>query len=205
MNKKLGIFYICKNLRIFKMNKKGFIGPIGDDLPSLIPIVVGLLIFFTVFTNTLMIYDSKNAEIRQQIDMASIARTIKGDSLILSHDQFSDACDKTKLRRNTYNYMVGIFSTKEFEDITNSSTIVKEFIDSSSGYPDNISESFLIDEEIDESYFCQYRKAGSFAFSSKQAEYLIRFYPVAVQIKKEVGNTDYYITEPAIMGMVIWG
>ena len=47
-----------KALKGFKQ-KKGFIGPIGDDLPSIIAILLGLSLFFSGLSFTLNVYNHK--------------------------------------------------------------------------------------------------------------------------------------------------
>jgi hypothetical protein len=181
-------------------------GPIGDDLPSLIPLVISLLIFFMVFSNTLTVYNQKNVDIRQQIDMTQIARIVKEDSLILSADKFEENCNKSKLNMSNYNYILSIYSVERFDELTNSSSdsLINDFVFNSQNYGSDFSDDILRDSEIDKPFLCHYRRAGSFAFSESQREYLIRFYPVAVQLKRDIGGVEYFIIEPAIMGMVIW-
>ncbi|MCX6803110.1 MAG: hypothetical protein NTY48_00905, partial [Candidatus Diapherotrites archaeon] len=93
------------------VNKRGFIGPIGDDMPSLVPIVVALLLFFTIFTMTLTSYNNKNAYLRKQTDMTSIARELKGDTLILGVAQFDKRCNNLRLKKIPYNFVSAIYPT----------------------------------------------------------------------------------------------
>ena len=44
------------------VNQKGFLGPIGDDLPSLIPIIFGLVIFFAVFNTGFQAFQNKSRD-----------------------------------------------------------------------------------------------------------------------------------------------
>lgn len=187
-----------------KLNKKGFIGAIGDDLPSLIPIIIAILIFFTVFTNTLMVYDQKNSEIRKQIELSSISRVIKTDSLILNFQQFESSCNATKLRRSNYNYMIGLYTNSKFDlrGVSSEGGVISDFVDSSQ-FSSNPSENFIKDLEGN-SFFCGYKKIGALDFSSKTRNYLIRFYPIAMQTKIIVDGTEFFFIEPVIMAMVIW-
>ena len=44
---------------ILLKSRKGFIGPIGDDLPSIIPLVFALIVFFSGFYLTMNVFESK--------------------------------------------------------------------------------------------------------------------------------------------------
>jgi len=185
----------------FNLNKKGFIGAIGDDLPSLIPIIIAILIFFSVFTNTLMVYDQKNSELRKQIELSSISRTIKGESLIYGYDFFIDSCTATKLKRSNYNYMIALYSN-DFLINEGINQIVQDFIETSQN--DSPSSSFIEDQDSGEIFFCNYKKIGGSKFSEKTRNYLIRFYPIALQTNIDLGGEDYYFIEPVILAMVVW-
>ncbi len=71
---------------------KGFIGPIGDDLPSLIPILFGLLIFFSSFSSTFSSFDSKNRDFASDLSVMEISRVLQSNSYIFSKKNFDDLC-----------------------------------------------------------------------------------------------------------------
>lgn len=189
-------------------SKKGFIGPIGDDLPSLVPIVVALVIFFSIFTLTLNTYNSKNAFISKQLDMASVAREIKGDSLILGIDQFEKRCSSIQSKRFPYNFIIGIYGADvSLENIS------YEFAEIAlNNYDAYATSNTLISqpnfEDSERIFFCAYNRIGSGEFSIEKKKYSLRFYPVAVQqpIRVQVGGTEteYSLTIPAVMAMVVW-
>jgi hypothetical protein len=177
------------------MKQKGFIGAIGDDLPSLIPIVVALLLFFSIFTLTLNTYNSKNFDIRKQIGLMSISRSIKGESLIQDIGQFNQNCNDSKLKKHNYNYMVGLYYGDDIQEALN------DFQESSVNTP--YEDSSMI-KSNGEYYFCGYKKAGGIEFTKKRQEYLLRYYPVAVQHEVTInGETKYFIL-PSVMAMVVW-
>ena len=62
--------------------QRGFIGPIGDDLPSLIPILFGLVIFFSVFTFAFDSFDKGNQAFKLELDGLNIARQMRGSSFV---------------------------------------------------------------------------------------------------------------------------
>ncbi len=188
---------------------KGFIGPIGDDLPSLIPIMISLLLFFSVFALTLNTYYSKNAVLSQQMQLVSIARELKGDSLILGIDQFNSNCGQTKLKRYSYNFMAAIYPAEaDFTGILDDFSSSADF-DIGGLTSDNFLTGF--DSVGNESqYFCGYKKIGGRNFDNvKATNYFVRFYPVAVTrrvIVYPVGGApvEYFLTMPGVMAMVVW-
>ncbi len=88
------------------LNVKGYLGPIGDDIPSLIPLVVGLVIFFTAFTHTLNEFNLKTRDFEADKDVLIIANTLKGDSYISDYAEFDTACKGLRVRG--LNYTAGI-------------------------------------------------------------------------------------------------
>jgi len=73
---------------------KGFIGPIGDDLPSLIPLLFGLVMFFSTFTLTFNSFDRGNAEFNDEISVMRIARVLQSNSYIYDINNFYELCDE---------------------------------------------------------------------------------------------------------------
>jgi hypothetical protein len=193
-----------------KFSKKGFIGPIGDDLPSLIPIVISLLLFFTIFSITLNAYNSKNSDITKQTLMISASREIKGDSMILSYDQFQERCDRLKLKYYPYNFIMAIYPTGGINPLDNPlENVLDNFkameVDSITG--EIINRGFIEDQIIGKSgekYICGYKKKGGNTFSTKTRAYLLRYYPVAVQTTRNMSGEDYVIIVPAVMAVIVW-
>lgn len=179
--------------------QKGFIGPIGDDLPSLIPIVVALLLFFTIFSVTLNTYNSKNALIRKQTSIINVAREMRGESLLLDVSQFLDRCQTVTSRNFSYNFMIGVYPSNHDLDF-----VVDDFAESKV-FSDGLEPSGNFLKQDDTSYFCGYIRPGSVQFgdssnNQRKIAYSLRFYPVAVQIKA----SDYFVVIPGIMTMVVW-
>ena len=187
-----------------KIFEKGFIGAIGDDLPSLIPIVFALLIFFTVFTATLNAYNSENAAVGIERGMLSVARILKGDSLLLNVGQFQERCDSVRIQSYPYNFMIAVYKAdKDLDDV------LDDFVRTDTDGP--YSKNFLSQEvnNDDITYFCGYRKIGAQNFGGQdldqsREEYTLRYYPVAIQTKILVNGAEYYVIIPGIMAMIIW-
>jgi hypothetical protein len=192
----------------FFKNNKGFIGSVGDDLPSIIPIVIALLLFFSVFSSTLTTYNNRNAEFRQRIETISIARELKGNSLLLGSAVFEDSCKFAKIRPRAYSFLAAVYPANHpvgeifaytDEDAGNFVAFNEEGVLKGS-ITNAFSDEYLLDP-ADLDYICSYISVGSKEFSGKEKNYIIRFYPVAVQMKDPNGST---IIVPAIMAMVIW-
>lgn len=81
-------------------NKKGYIGAIGDDLPSLIPIFVGLTIFFAVFLNTYNVYRNNTDLYSLRNDAINISGIIKENPIISDQNQFIKTCQRVKTKYN---------------------------------------------------------------------------------------------------------
>lgn len=81
-------------------NIKGYIGAIGDDLPSLIPIFVGLTIFFAVFLNTYNVYRNNTDLYSLRNDAINISGIIKENPIISDQNQFIKTCERVKTKYN---------------------------------------------------------------------------------------------------------
>ena len=194
-----------------KRFEKGFIGAIGDDLPSLIPIVFALLIFFSAFSSTLSVYNRSNSQVVTDMGMLSVARTLKGDSLLLNYSQFEGRCNDLRIQKFPYNFMVAIYKAdKQLETVVSDFSDVR--IESDDVSDSKGLENFLKGETTsgDKSYFCGYLKLGSKDFGDlasgqeEREEYMLRYYPVAIQTKVTIETKEYYVIIPGVMAMVIW-
>ncbi len=76
------------------LNQRGFIGPIGDDLPSLIPLLFGLVIFFSTFTVAFNSFDARNTDFKDDLAVMKISRILQSNSYIYSHDNFEELCEQ---------------------------------------------------------------------------------------------------------------
>ena len=92
---------------------KGFLGPIGDDLPSLIPLVFGLIVFFTVFTQTFNTFDERNTTFRDALGVIRLSDILVGNSYIVSDSsgskQFDLMCETAQSIR-TMNWKAGLIA-----------------------------------------------------------------------------------------------
>lgn len=98
-----------------RMGAKGYLGPIGDDIPSLIPILVGLVTFFAAFTFTLNEYNARTASFNADRDTLVISNALKGDSYIATFPEFDSACKGLRVRG--LNYAAGVVESSAWETI----------------------------------------------------------------------------------------
>jgi len=66
--------------------KKGFLGPIGDDLPSIIALMLAMGIFFSAISYTMNIYNQKIAETETLKGSLEIGRAIMDKGLLTTID-----------------------------------------------------------------------------------------------------------------------
>jgi len=66
--------------------KKGFIGPIGDDVPSLIAIILAMGLFFTGFSHAMNVYNQKIVDMEALKGSVEIARAALGDGILSPSD-----------------------------------------------------------------------------------------------------------------------
>lgn len=90
------------------MLEKGFLGPIGDDLPSLIPLLFALLVFFSTFSFSFGVFNSENTSFQEDIAVLNVSRILKGTNYITSYNDFAQKCAS-----------INISSTKFIAGITN--------------------------------------------------------------------------------------
>jgi len=84
------------------LNRKGFIGPIGDDLPSLIPLIFALIIFFATFSFALARYSDMSASFERDLDVVNLSNILRGDSFITGINDFHKKCASLPLTRIKY-------------------------------------------------------------------------------------------------------
>lgn len=62
--------------------KKGFIGPLGDDLPSLIAIMLALTLFFSGLTFAMQTFNTKQGKVRLMKGAIDISRALIKDPIL---------------------------------------------------------------------------------------------------------------------------
>ncbi len=73
-------------------SSKGFLGPIGDDLPSLIPLVFSLVLFFSTFTFAFNSFENRNSYFNDTVEILNISSNLKQGSYISDYSHFIQSC-----------------------------------------------------------------------------------------------------------------
>lgn len=96
-----------------KPSQRGFIGPIGDDLPSLIPLTIALMIFFAAFGFAFNEYEQRQSTFDQRLLLLAVGKTLKGDALIDTFDKWRAACNSLEVNRYKFRAVVFEISTEK--------------------------------------------------------------------------------------------
>lgn len=83
--------------------RRGYIGPIGDDFPSIFPIMIGLLLFFSSIFITYQNYELKAATAKVMKANLAIGKIVRSETFFDS-DKFTEKCEL--LERAKVNYAV---------------------------------------------------------------------------------------------------
>lgn len=112
------------------MLEKGFLGPIGDDLPSLMPLLFALLVFFSTFSFSFGVFNEENSAFDSDISVLNIARILKGTSYITGYSDFIQKCSSINIANTKYRAVI----TNYFTAPQNYS---KPWQEGGQGYPDS--------------------------------------------------------------------
>ena len=99
-----------------KNNEKGFLGPIGDDLPSLIPLLFGLMIFFGTYSFALSEFTLENQEINNKLEVFQVSRVLRTDGLVDSFEDFNRLCDSIPL--TSVKFKAGLINVSENQGLS---------------------------------------------------------------------------------------
>ncbi len=172
------------------MNQKGFIGSIGDDLPSLIPIFLGLVVFFSVFLGVFNDYNAKNRVYTLNQEAVEISMQLKSDPVIVDYDHFIEKCNEINTPKNWNAFLVDLpQDTEDFKSIT--------LEDIYNDYQNNVIK--ITDPTFDsENYFICNEDPENLDQLKDTSKNIINFlYPVVLQ------NQDGYSTT-ARLYILIW-
>ena len=197
---------------IFK-NIKGFLGPIGDDLPSLIPLLFGLAIFFSSFTFAYQAFDAENANFKYAIKSMDLAKTVKSDSFISGYADFRTSCNNISVSGISYKVLLFRDFIKIKEDSASSTNplsmdthgiVTGDVLNEIN--PDNTlikaDEATELKEEGDEFYpyfICSNVSKDGLATVGKIKKFDVRLFPVAYLNKANNSSTDV-----AVLMVITW-
>ncbi len=174
------------------MLAKGFIGPIGDDLPSLIPLLVGLVIFFSTFSVTFNAFDARNAEFDHDIALMRISRVLQSNSYIFSYQNFAALCSQVGV--SPLNFVGAISSDETMPNSTDASDV---------GEAKNIFDTGFFTNGEGQTFYCTNvtgvdppPKKFSDIITLKEAadlQFVSRIYPIVVEDNKVVKPMHLYV------------
>ena len=94
-------------------SRRGYIGPIGDDFPSIFPLLLGLLIFFSALYVAYLSYQSKNDAVQCMRANLMMSRAVRYQ--VYFDDRYWDyACHLGLALRG--NYRVNLIMWIEYKD-----------------------------------------------------------------------------------------
>jgi hypothetical protein len=167
-------------------NKKGYIGAIGDDLPSLIPIFVGLTIFFAVFLNTYNVYRNNTDLYSLRNDAINISGIIKENPLISDQNQFIKSCNRVKTKYNWNAFVTPLdLNSQNYKGLT-----INDLND------ENIMKHWAETANSPRKLICNKEGLDELKTALQTKDVTVYKYPITVQ-------QQFYV-EPAWLYVVVW-
>ena len=167
-------------------NKKGYIGGIGDDLPSLIPIFVGLTIFFAVFLNTYNVYRNNTDLYSLRNDAINISGIIKENPLISDQNQFIKSCNRVKTKYNWNAFVTPLdLNSQNYKGLT-----INDLND------ENIMKHWAETANSPRKLICNKEGLDELKTALQTKDVTVYKYPITVQ-------QQFYV-EPAWLYVVVW-
>jgi len=163
---------------------KGFLGPIGDDLPSLIPLLFALMIFFYVFTFTWNTFDEGTRAFNDAMAVLRVGNTLKGNNYLSGFEAFEQRCSEAKAIKRV-KFMAGLLELstgpgQPFEGV-GLETMESKFY--SNG----------------ETFLCANTDERPVVANSSLDT---RYFPVALEFKNE--DTGSFYIRPMLLAVVTW-
>jgi len=183
------------------MGNKAFIGPIGDDLPSLIPIVFALTIFFASFNAALANFDSKNSSFADDLDALKVARIMRSNGYIVNKANFDQLCSLVEVRSLKFVAGIAEFNESSQDSLDPLKPYNFTFFDPS-GQVKPIGQLFY--SNASGNFYCTNLKEIS-SFNAGILQYknaIVRTYPVIFE--KDRGGSLGIIAAPMQLVVVAW-
>ncbi|MCX6798772.1 MAG: hypothetical protein NTW59_01595 [Candidatus Diapherotrites archaeon] len=180
------LFFPESPVRVRTENEKGFLGPIGDDLPSLIPLLFALVMFFYVFTFTWGVFDKRDASFDNAMDILRVSNSLKGNNYITGFVEFSGRCEEAKTVPRI-KFLGGLLPL--------STGTIERFggVDA-----EEIAGNLLKDSD-GKAFECT--NAGDEKPDVTNAQTIVRFFPTALEFKNDKGS--FYV-RPVLLVVVAW-
>ena len=184
------------------MRNFGFIGPIGDDLPSLIPIVFALTIFFATFGNSFSTFNEKNTGFSDDLDALKIARILRSNGYIINYDNFQQLCNMVQVKSVKFVAGIAELNVNPEESLNPEINYDYSFLDDS-GELRGIEELFYTNS--DGTFVCSNLKDVDSGFTKDVLAFkktIVRSYSIILE--KDRGGTLGIIASPMQLVVVAW-
>lgn len=145
------------------MKQKAFLGPIGDDLPSLIPLMFALIIFFSGFYMAMAAYTERGEDFDNDLAVTQISNALRGTGFISGVQDFDNLCNSLNIQNPKYfaaltelslnpekNTDVNIFDFEVYKDKEG-----KEFI--CTNFEEDFKQEFTKEKVLENNYKIVYR------------------------------------------------
>jgi len=167
---------------------RGFLGPIGDDLPSLIPLIFALMMFFYVFTFTWNTFDQRGQSFDDALAALRVGNTLKGNNYLRGIGTFDERCKESQsIRRIKFISGLVPLSTGPGQDFPglDLEDLEANFFDTPEG-----------------KYYCANVSDPDDKPGLTSENLVIRSFPVALEFKNEASNSFY--VRPMLLVVVTW-
>ena len=172
------------------VGKRGFLGPIGDDLPSLIPLLFALMMFFYVFTTSWNAFDQKNVLFNDSLTALRVGSVLKGNNYLRGYGTFDERCLEAQgIRR--IKFMAGLLPLGTGPGQSFSGIDIEK-----------LELDFFSDGQ--NRFFCTNLEGGVVGdqLNSQSMNMLIRSFPVALEFHNTATNSFY--VRPMLLVVVTW-
>jgi hypothetical protein len=162
---------------------KGFLGPIGDDLPSLIPLLFALMLFFYAFTSAWNNFDKRNEDFADDLAVLRVSNALRGNNYIAGIEKFNENCETAKGTQRMH-FLAGLLPlpTGKGEQFVGIDT-----------------EKIVSGEPI---FFEEFQCSSTEEMPALESEKsVVRFFPVALETKE--GNDRFYV-KPMLLVVIAW-
>jgi len=171
------------------LRERGFLGPIGDDLPSLIPLLFALMMFFYVFTSAWNAFDTKNSVFNDALAALNVGNAIKGNNYLRGISTFEERCSEAMSNKRV-KFIAGLLPLSTGPGQSFSEVKLE-----------TLEADFFSDGE--QKFFCTNIPEDSGERPSLESKGLImRSFPVALEFKNSATGTFY--VRPMLLVVVTW-
>ncbi len=173
-------------MAVKRLPENGFLGPIGDDLPSLIPLIFALMMFFYVFTLTWNAFDERGRAFEDAVATLRIGNALRGNNYLRGIDTFNQRCIEAQSFRRI-KFVAGLveLSTGPGQQFQGVEVI-------------GIEDKFFSAGE--EKFFCT--NSGDERPDYESTGLILRSFPVALEFKNE--ETGSFYVRPMLLVVVTW-